>query len=426
MAHQAHAIPWGVLSSNFKFTSKSQRHGGKTNLYPRRNAAQGKELMYFARGFAQAVEAMSRTEREKYPQSYDEVGPSDFLIDDVTEAKIRNTVRRARMANTRDYGHRGPCPVTYIHGCTCPISPEDRTILPWKVVDNMNQYPTYPSPHEDSPDLLNALLLHGQIDALLRIAAQPSANLKALWDPISYRGSTGFGELMRATLMSYICLNVSYLKPETYNATARAAYLAKEHRDPPTELEDMDYRKTRGYVKMLRRCTDRSSYDVHLYPHREFYGIIPDKPPVSWGGWRDVVDLATQGAKITQEYMPLKSDIPVVTRYLQQKGLPLELALDILDRAEYIPRRRLLIPGDPLHHENAEELRKYLKFCWKLLVSCNVLAEATGKKIHWVYEITRSIVELWSADGLKTKRENYDQIGNEYLTICGRNGFSFV
>lgn len=38
---------------------------------------------YFARGFAQAVESMSRTEREKYPPSYDVVGSNDVLIDDI-------------------------------------------------------------------------------------------------------------------------------------------------------------------------------------------------------------------------------------------------------------------------------------------------------------------------------------------------------
>lgn len=142
MAHQAHTIPWGVLSSNFKFTSKSARHGDETNLFPRKNLAQGKELMYFARGFGQAVESMSRTEREKYPPSYDKVGSNNLLIDDVTESEIRNTVRRYRIATTRGK-QRGYCPspclVNYMHGCNYPLSPEDRSILPWKLLDNLNQ-----------------------------------------------------------------------------------------------------------------------------------------------------------------------------------------------------------------------------------------------------------------------------------------------
>ncbi|OBT85276.1 hypothetical protein VE02_06501 [Pseudogymnoascus sp. 03VT05] len=73
---------------------------------------------------------------------------------------------------------------------------------------------------------------------------------------------------------------------------------------------------------------------------------------------------------------------PVVTWYLEQKGLPLEVALEVLDHVEYIPRRRLPISDDPLHPENAEELRKYLKYCWRLLIGRNVLVKGTGGEIN--------------------------------------------
>lgn len=428
MAHQAHAIPWGVLSSNFKFTSKSARHGDETNLFPRKNPAQGKELMYFAHGFAQAVESMSRTERENYPSSYDVTGSNDLLIDDVTESKIRNTVRRYRMATTRGK-QRGycpsPCPVTYMHGCTCPLSPVDRSILPWKLEDNLNQCVEYPSPHHDSTELFKTLLLHGQIDALLRIAAQPSASIEIIWASVCCRGQIGWGELMRSTLMSYICLNVSFLKPETYDATARAAYLKEEHRNPPTKPEDLDYRKAEGYERMLKRCTARAAYSVHLYPHQEFFGVGPDGSVDQ--NWRDSnPTMPVLETHYLHEYMPLRSDIPVVTRYLQQKGLPLELALEVLDHAEYIPRRRLPIADDPLHPENSEELRKYLKYCWKLLVWCNVVAEGTGKKINWVYEITQCILDLWGVDELKRRTIHYYVIDREYLQLPRVDRYSFI
>lgn len=89
--------------------------------------------MYFARGFAQTVESMSRTERDKYPPPYDVAGSDDLLIEDVTESKIRNTVRRYRITAScgKQRGYfPSPCPVNYMHGCTCPLSPEDRSILP--------------------------------------------------------------------------------------------------------------------------------------------------------------------------------------------------------------------------------------------------------------------------------------------------------
>lgn len=110
----------------------------------------------------------------------------------------------------------------------------------------------YPSPHQDSKELIKTLLLLSQIDTLLRIAAQPSASIDIIWAPVCCQGHIGWGELMRSTLVSYICLNVSFLKPETYDATDRAAYLQKEHRNPPTEPEDLDYRKAKGYERMLK------------------------------------------------------------------------------------------------------------------------------------------------------------------------------
>ncbi|OBT39618.1 hypothetical protein VE00_09763 [Pseudogymnoascus sp. WSF 3629] len=225
--------------------------------------------------------------------------------------------------------------------------------------------------------------------------------------------------------MSYICLNISFLKPETYDATARTAYLQKEHRDPPTQPEDLDYRKAKGYKRMLKRCTARAAYGVHLYPHQEFFGVSPDGSVNQ--NWRDgSFTMPIPEAHNLHEYMPLRSDIPVVTRYLQEKGLPLELALEVLDHAEYIPRRRLPVADDPLHPENAEELRKYLRYCWRLLIWCNLLAEGTGKKINWIYEITQCIFDLRGAYELKTTMIRSYGMDPEYLQLPRVDGYSFV
>jgi hypothetical protein len=261
------------------------------------------------------------------------------------------------------------------------------------------------------------------METLLRIAAQPSASIKTIWWPASFRGEIGWGELMRSTLMSYICLNVFFLKPETYDAAARAVCLQNEHREPPTTPEDLDYRKTKGYVKMLRRCTSQTAYDVHLYPHREFFGIYPDR--FSGHSFKDN-NFAMPEAQNPHVYMPLRSDIAVVIRHLQQKGLPLELSLDVLDHAEYIPRRRLPIPEDPLHRENTEELRNYLKYCWRILIWCNVLAEGIGKKINWVYEVTQCILDLWGVDELKRKRIPYHMFDPNCFGLQRSEGFSFI
>lgn len=57
------------------------------------------------------------------------------------------------------------------------------------------------------------------------------------------------------------------------------------------------------------------------------------------------------------------------------KGLPVELALDAMEIADYKrPKSKLNTPHDPLHPSNREELGKYLKYCWQTVVRCSTIA----------------------------------------------------
>jgi hypothetical protein len=94
-------------------------------------------------------------------------------------------------------------------------------------------------------------------------------------------------------------------------------------------------------------------------------------------------------------YLPTRDDISYVLNYLGQKGLPLELSFAILEFAEYVPQRMLTVEGDPLNSENSQVLRRYLNFCWDLLVRSDMLAKACGKTIGWSSEITECIRTLW-------------------------------
>jgi hypothetical protein len=256
-----------------------------------------------------------------------------------------------------------------------------------------NHYGAYygGSGSNDAIELAKTLLLHGQMDALFCINAHPSINMISAWQLEPHNGGEmlGFAELVRSTLMSYICLNVFFLNPET---------MAK--------IAHVDYRMTTSYQKMLSRCTGQRQFDVHTYPHRQFFGIGPDM--YCGTDWRRVhagrnwtSNPAAPGnlhGACGGEYKPVRSDISLVIIYLGWKGLPTELALHVLDLAAYNPQRRLPIAGDPLHVKNATELRKYLTYCWKLLIWSDVLAMASGYKINWIYEITYSIFELWGAE----------------------------
>ncbi|PGH16874.1 hypothetical protein AJ79_01518 [Helicocarpus griseus UAMH5409] len=131
----------------------------------------------------------------------------------------------------------------------------------------------------------------------------------------------------------------------------------------------MDYRLTSAYQKMLCYLTAARDYDVHTYPHPEFFGVPHDMYRV-----QDIFN-----------------DISYGRVSLAQ----LQLALEVLNFADYVLWCRSVVSGDPLHPENRTELRKYLNYCWQLLGRCDMLAKACGKSIDWVGEVTYTIFQLF-------------------------------
>ena len=193
-------------------------------------------------------------------------------------------------------------------------------------------------------------------------------------------------------LLPYICLNVIHCFPETW--------------DPASGRTDAkDYRRMRIYQYMLKQCTlSGMTSDVPTHPHRQFFGIADGQFQFSYQDH-------TQTLPHPYGLMPLEkflhcdlwppehnttpSDIPQVRHILHSKGLPMELVLDIMQRAGYAPRGRLRVPHDPFHPDNREELAKYLRFCWEVLVRCEMLAAALGMAIPWHDVVARVVVRLF-------------------------------
>lgn len=97
---------------------------------------------------------------------------------------------------------------------------------------------------------------------------------------------------------------------------------------------------------------------------------------------------------------------------LCRKGLPVELAVEIMALAEYEPSRRLKVPHDPFHRDNRKELVEYLKYCWQVLVRCDMMARALDIVIPWVGLVTQCIVQLWACkacDGKKWYRLSWHE-----------------
>lgn len=130
------------------------------------------------------------------------------------------------------------------------------------------------------------------------------------------------------------------------------------------------------------------------YPHRLFFGISrhhlakhrrPGALPINQ--FLDLTKSAIDKPIVTEAFL--------VREILISKGLPVELAVRVLRFMDYQGKRRLTTPNDPFHPSNKEELVKYLEYCWKLMICCEVMANALGQHIDWRGMVSHRIVDLW-------------------------------
>jgi hypothetical protein len=201
--------------------------------------------------------------------------------------------------------------------------------------------------------------------------------------------------LCTTALLPYICLNVIHCFPETW--------------DPASgRTDNKDYRRMRIYQYMLKQCTmaDLTS-EVTAYPHRRFFGIADDQfSSTSDVGLPNKNSIHPYGVMSFDKFLtcdnprivpaPAPADVPVVRQILRSMGLPMELVLDIMELAEYEPRGRLQVPNDPFHPANREELDKYLKYCWQVLVRCDMMGAAIGMAIPWRKVVSDVMVRLFT------------------------------
>lgn len=166
----------------------------------------------------------------------------------------------------------------------------------------------------------------------------------------------------------------------------------------------------RIYQYMLKHCTwSYTTSEVATHPHRQFFGIADGQFHQHGRDFRlprhnltypyGLVPYATFLAcdDKTSTRAPGTDDVAAVRRLLHRGlGLPVELVLEIMALAGYEPRGRLRVAHDPFHPANRDELDKYLKYCWQVLVRCEMMGAALGMQIDWRQLTSRALVELLS------------------------------
>lgn len=102
--------------------------------------------------------------------------------------------------------------------------------------------------------------------------------------------------------------------------------------------EEVDYRRSFAWGKVISRCTRHRQYDVHTFPHRLFFGVRKQAYDGNkWhqsgcGRWyRNAVIPGKVEIGEEDKFMPISEDVEIVVFYLRIKGLPTGLGLTIID-----------------------------------------------------------------------------------------------
>ena len=415
MAHQTHSIAWQTLADNLKFMHCNSRNYGITNLYARKRPNQDKELQYFVTGFARALTNYSAIERKKYSPFFTPPDPEERVISKVAVTRMSATVLRYKEGDI---------------DLPDSSAPSSEALSEYECTPRRFIFDTYPCEGDmdhliyECCEQTKALILYGEMDALFQLAAHPDIHFRRLWDEDIYANGAGFGlrKLMDAMLQAYLCFNILMVKPELWDAESRSAYLKAEKSAHRTTFECnlYDYRLTAAYQRMLVCCTGITYgayyHEAHTYPHREFFGVprgmFRSEDPYQGQktgkpGTGRVADLAEGGFR--NVHIASEADVEIVLAVLKRKGLPAELALQVLECAEYKSAGRLRRCDDPLHAENTEELKKYLRFCWKVLVRIDMLVRECGKTLDWGSEVADAMCVLFELGKIGRRRGGYQQ-----------------
>ncbi|KAF9741415.1 hypothetical protein PMIN04_000801 [Paraphaeosphaeria minitans] len=422
MAHQAHAIPWHTLTSNLVYLHRTPRNHGTTNLYLRKtkDPNQVKQIRHFVRGFSRALSAYATIERTKYaPDATPPDNLDEILISDVAVRKIAKTVLQYKTEDNWSFRGPGESIITLPSSLATDsiLTSCERSVRSFVCNTMPGEGDMFPELRETC-EQTKALLMHGEMDTLFRLAAHPDVWFSKMWCEEEWANAHGFGlsKLLDSTLQAYICLNVIFLRPELYDDASQSAYIQREKAAGRTTYAEgeYDYRLTAAYQRMLLLCTGVPygfCCDAHTFPHRDFFGVKRgmyrhDYSDTHFERWQKT-HLGTQRVKdlvcsaFKGVHVPNKRDVAAVLEMLGSKGLPVELALQVIAKAEYVPVGRLPIRDDPFHLANAEELRKYISYCWKLLVRLEMLYKESvhGLTLDWEAEVSHALYRLFNMGG---------------------------
>lgn len=212
MAHQATNIPWQVLASNLKWSQAGQPGNGDLQL--RYKPQQAKELRYFITAFIANVREHAKTARKKYPDTYEVPQPDSIILGEAAARKITPTIRRwgAQVPKNGLGGAWLFEPAAALSDGDLSRGTGSGTGISADTgagAGTGDEYRHYTIPHEErtasafsrkylhnqcyyffqengkaffNQEIVKTLLLHGEMDTVLRVCALPEVDLERWWD----------------------------------------------------------------------------------------------------------------------------------------------------------------------------------------------------------------------------------------------------
>jgi hypothetical protein len=444
MAHHAEKLPWKDLASAFELKETNSCQREARDLHIRVQPDTKETLTEFLNAFMQNVTADAIAERQKYPEKYDVPNANEVIITDIVAERITPTVRRwhpkgnwlydSDIESTR-IPHRGNlCPhENESEQCFCVLSLKERKMAAFQrewAYNDCYRFEEVNGEAFHNLEVFKSLLLHGEMEPILRSCAYDRNSLAEWWEQrqcYCMSGNLGWDMMYKNALRMYMMLKLLHCFPETWGKEGE-----------PID----DYRNVKSYQLAIRSSTkSRDLSEVATYPHRDFFGIEEDQfnsypKPFDFTRWKSYMKKDEYSIRLYKEmmascdepprgsecdsgdgddlesipnseryynleyypyglmsyeeflnfekpvgYQPHSTDIPHVRRMLCQKGLPVELADQVMETADYTPTRSLSIDGKPFHPGNRAELDRYLEGCWQIIVRCIMIGNELGSKM---------------------------------------------
>ncbi|KAI3577420.1 hypothetical protein IWW34DRAFT_821601 [Fusarium oxysporum f. sp. albedinis] len=332
MAHHAEKLPWEALASVFELRRTNPCQHGAYNLHARIQPDSKTKLANFVQIFMQSVAEDAAQQRKQYPEKYDVPDENEVIISDEAATKIESTVWRWHPEeywpdddddlNVFKQPTAGKlCPhIDESDKCGCVLPFRERKMSAFQrqqIPNDCYEFDTYNLESFRNVEVVKTLILHGEMDPILRSCAYEGSHLAKWWEHQECQctsATLGWRRICENGIKMYMILNLLRYFPQTWDENGS-----------PVD----DYRKLKAYQQAARWCTE-SGYksDIATYPHRDFLGIRKNQfrcypRPLDVSRWKHVMRFDQFGFERYQKGLTYfdDSDYEPITKSSEKPGI---------------------------------------------------------------------------------------------------------